>query len=385
MAIYRIVEDKVENPEDCLRSALRLSLPRATELDLRCTAVSGHDAAALLHAAKQRGLRLRVHLTLAQLEQVHRTVAEAAQPQPVQIECHVEATQLPADWSAIPASLRTRLTIRLAPGTSPPQLPSTCRSVRFELSPSHRAGDALALDGYRQLATALTEHIQHLSRAGCEVGFRGALPFCAFSDAEQGVLARECLAVEDYRRPELLLAYRSDGDVAPWRGPLQNLLMAPADERSLRSFFRARQLAGVGGPAFSSCGDCALRRSGVCSAWQDLAPPTPSVPTRAIVPQATLLAPDADVWLAQSPAAAVSTDDSGHRLQIAADRTLPAMLLNPAALKVWQTIGSGIPVTSLQAQVAKTSTALVAPVMTLVEQLQQLGFVLAQHGDGERP
>ena len=85
--------------------------------------------------------------------------------------------------------------------------------------------------------------IETMRRAAVPVSIDGALPFCLFSDAQQGMLARECLAADDYRQPRITLAFRADDTAAPWSGPLRHLVRSwtGVPIGSLLNFYRARE------------------------------------------------------------------------------------------------------------------------------------------------
>jgi len=376
MAIYRVVDGWFESADAMTSKARALAAARVAELDIRQARLGPDDVAALVRTANTTNTRFRIHCTIDQ----------TPEPLPssdgrVEIEYHVAATAYPADWASVPSGAGVRLTVTLSPHVAVPALPALHKVVRLELAASPHASDVEAVGGTRDMAGGMIDLVRRLSRNGCDVGIRGALPFCAFTDAEQGVLARECLAAEDYRSPEIVFSYRSDGSVSPWRGHLENLLVEPGEDRAMRNFFRARQRACSGGPAFAQCNGCALRKNGVCAAWDDLAPPYPRVPRQAIVVASRLAERPAGIRLTRHPDAHVAPEGNAYRLHIPTDRTLPAMLLNESALFVWETIGEGIDAADLCTSVRQTDDSLVMPVMKLVEQMQRLGFVLADEGD----
>lgn len=303
-----------------------------------------------------------------------------------ELECHVPAAQwLP--WHAQHAG-RTRLntlSIYLAPGQPIPTIDAEVARVRFAFAaPAGRS----RLADYRRLVPGLMAELRALAARWVRVSWRGALPFCLFSDTELGELARECLPHADYRSPPLVLAWRADGTVAPWSGRLRHLvreLEPGTDVGALISFYKARQLAVSAPAAFTECTACLLRRRGICSAWDDLAPPVPPQPTPGVWPAAALCLPGLQVH--PHPAAALEQDGpAAWLLAIPTDRTLDAFRLNEGAKKLWDLIGSGGPCSELLARVeALWDQAGARSVLALIERLQSSGFVIVTEGSERTP
>ena len=125
-------------------------------------------------------------------------------------------------------------------------------------------------DSFKSLSDRVTVLIERLSANGIRTEIFGPLPFCFFSDANLGVLARESLPYADYRKDTITLSIDAKGNITPWNG-FDWLPVTYLDDgmtlKDLHDFYRVRrQEFAYKLDLFRECGSCKYKLTGKCSA-----------------------------------------------------------------------------------------------------------------------
>lgn len=371
MVVYELMPDRPSSPAETRRVLRQLAANGigSVQIDARGAAASdGVALAEIVGAARMETEVTRLHCLARQWSGPLRETAATL------VDVHVPSGAL-GEWEedAGEAASTCALTVALEPGRRPAPLRRRPVELRIGFVAQWEAGARWS--DYAPAASAAVEWIETMSRASVPVSIDGALPFCLFTDAQQGMLARECLAADDYRQPRTTLAFRADDTVSPWSGPLRHLFRSSTGVPigSLLNFYRARERMSSEG--IEECRGCPLRGR-ACAAWQFHARPDPWTRRCGVLDVPDLVRSLGYARITPHPHVRVRANGDGAELSIDGDRTLSAVRLNAAALAVWRCVTASDRVeTVVRTVCADSGEGMALPTLQVLAVLQESGFV----------